>query len=71
MNRQTRRRDASRPHPTDPGSALQAANEELLDRAMRMPGVAEAIDVYGRFAPYAPGPVAGTIRVRHATGGNT
>jgi len=37
---------------------------------MTMPGVAEQIDIYGRYAPYVPQLAGGRVNVRHSTGGN-
>ena len=52
------------------GAARQRAQADLLDRAMRSPGVAEQVEVYGRYAPYVPQLAGGRMRVRNATGGN-
>lgn len=51
-------------------SARQRSQSELLDHAMKMPGVAEIVDLYARYAPYAPQPGASRVIVRHSTGGN-
>ncbi len=37
---------------SQPKSDNQAAQSELVDRAGRLPGVVEAIDVYERLVPY-------------------
>lgn len=54
-----------------PKSDNQAAQRELVDRARRLPGVAEAMDVYERLVPYAQ-PYANVqpSQLRNATGGN-
>jgi hypothetical protein len=54
----------------DVESTRQASQAELLDRAMRSPGVAEAVEIYGRFAPFAPQQHIARTQVRHSTGGN-
>lgn len=51
-------------------SERQRAQSELLQRAMRMPGVAEVIDLHGRYGPYVPQLGAPRVNVRHSTGGN-
>lgn len=49
----------------------QLEQESLVEQARKIPGVAEAIDVYSRVAPYA-GQVAyfPAVQIRNATGGN-
>jgi hypothetical protein len=49
----------------------QLDQESLVEQAHRIPGVAEAIDVYNRVAPYA-GLIAYSpaVQIRYATGGN-
>ena len=55
---------------TDRGVRLRKSYEDVLAAGARQPGVAEAIKVYGQFAPYAPAPVMKTAVTRYATGGN-
>jgi hypothetical protein len=49
----------------------QLEQESLVEQAQKIPGVAEAIEVYSRVAPYA-GLVAYSpaVQIRFATGGN-
>lgn len=49
----------------------QLEQESLVEQARKLPGVAEAIDVYRRVAPYA-GLLAYSpaVQIKHATGGN-
>jgi hypothetical protein len=49
----------------------QLEQESLVEQAHKIPGVAEAIDVYSRVAPYA-GLVAYSppVKISYATGGN-
>ena len=56
---------------SQPESDNHAAQEELVDRACRLPGVAEAIDVYERLVPY-PQQYANVqpSQLQSATGGN-
>lgn len=48
----------------------QAQQEALLRQAMERPGVAEVIDLYGRFTKYTLSQGQGMPSVRHSTGGN-
>lgn len=56
---------------SQPQSDNQVTQKELVDRARRLPGVAEAMDVYERLVPYAQ-PYANVqpSQLRNATGGN-
>ena len=57
--------------PVHPKSDNQAAQKELVDQARRLPGVAEAMDVYERLVPYAqPYANVQSSQLRNATGGN-
>ena len=49
---------------------LRQQHDRLLGEAMRQPGVAEVIEVYGRLAPYAPRPATFQPKTRYGTGGN-
>jgi hypothetical protein len=53
-------------------SARQNSHGELVDRAKRTPGVAEAIEAFGRLEPYVGGARTALphSRGRYATGGN-
>lgn len=48
----------------------QAKQQELVRAAEKLPGVAEALDVYARATEGRPQVSAMPPRVRHATGGN-
>ena len=48
----------------------QAQQEALLRQARERPGVAEVIDVYGRFTKYSLQQGPAVPLVRHSTGGN-
>jgi len=49
---------------------LRDEYERLMEAATRNPGVAEVLQVYGRFSPYAPAPVVAQPATRYAAGGN-
>lgn len=52
-------------------SGRQAAQRELVERGQKIPGVAEAIEVYGKLERYAGVRIGQAVpRIRHATGGN-
>jgi hypothetical protein len=56
--------------PRQTGDA-QLEQQGLVEQGRRLPGVADAIDAYGRVAPYAPGPTYSVaVPIRNATGGN-
>jgi hypothetical protein len=48
----------------------QEQHEALLRQARERPGVAEVIDLYGRFTKYTLQQGPGVPLVRHSTGGN-
>jgi hypothetical protein len=49
----------------------QEVQRELLERASKNPGVADAMQVYGRVSKYSPSIASEQPRVWHATGGNS
>ena len=52
-------------------SERQRAQRDLMDRAQKIPGVAEVIAAYGRLQPYVHSPTGVTAPpMRYATGGN-
>lgn len=51
-------------------SKNQEKQRELVEQAKALPGVAEAIAVYGALQPYAPILVPADPKVTYATGGN-
>lgn len=57
-------------HQKDARETLQSKQEELLKRAMSLPGVAAAVEAYSRLEPYATAPRLGVAAVRFSTGGN-
>lgn len=54
-----------------PAPTRQREQRELVRRAMAAPGVAEALQVYGRAAAQTPSLGLAGPTIRHATGGNT
>jgi hypothetical protein len=63
----TRRQEAS----GDSGSARQAAQRELVERAKKLPGVADVAKVYRRLEPYTPATTSQAVpKLRYAAGGN-
>lgn len=48
----------------------QREQERLVAEGQRLPGVAEALEMYGRYAPYVPQQASSTTVIRHSTGGN-
>jgi hypothetical protein len=56
---------------TQPKRDNQAAQKELVEQARRIPGVADAMDVHERLAPYLQ-PYANVqlSQLHNATGGN-
>ncbi len=55
---------------TERPSNDQAAQQELIETARSMPGVAEVMDVYGQLTAYTRYVVTHPNQVRNATGGN-
>ncbi len=51
-------------------SGRQQQQSELVDRGERLPGVADALAAYRKFAPYAPAATVRTRPVAYSTGGN-
>jgi hypothetical protein len=59
------------PESTEPPSENQAAQQELVQRARALPGVAELLEVYGKLSAYTDVMVdVQPSQVRNATGGN-
>lgn len=48
----------------------QEQQASLVEQGEKLPGVAEAMAAYQRFAPYAPRAVAPSAPVVYSTGGN-
>jgi hypothetical protein len=48
----------------------QAAQQEMVERARALPGVAEVVDLYGRLSAYTRFVNVQPSQVRNATGGN-
>ncbi len=48
----------------------QQQQSELVDRGERLPGVADALAAYRKFAPYAPVAAVPVRPVAYSTGGN-
>ncbi len=48
----------------------QAVQQELVERASALPGVAEVVDLYGRLSAYTRFVNVQPSQVRNATGGN-
>lgn len=61
----TRRRTSTRSRPS-----RQQAQRELVERGMKIPGVAEAIAAYGALQRHAPQIVRAAPVSRYASGGN-
>jgi hypothetical protein len=55
---------------TEQHSDNQAAQQELVERARSLPGVADVIDVFGRLSVYTQFVNVQPSQVRNATGGN-
>lgn len=53
-----------------PSSDNQAAQQEMVERARALPGVAEVVDLYGRLSAYTRFVNVQPSQVRNATGGN-
>ncbi len=53
-----------------PSSDNQAAQQEMVERARALPGVAEVVDLYGRLSAYTCFVNVQPSQVRNATGGN-
>ncbi len=51
-------------------SENQAAQQEMVERARALPGVAEVVDLYGRLSAYTRFVNVQPGQVRNATGGN-
>ena len=51
-------------------SENQAAQQEMVERARALPGVAEVVDLYGRLSAYTRFVNVQPSQVRNATGGN-
>lgn len=49
----------------------QAAQQEMVERARALPGVAEVVDIYGRLSAYTCFVNVQPSQVRNATGGNS
>lgn len=49
----------------------QAAQQEMVERARALPGVAEVVDLYGRLSAYTRFVNVQPSQVRNATGGNS
>lgn len=57
--------------PIEANSDNQAAQQELVERAQSLPGVAEVVNVYGRLSAYTNVLVnVQPSQLRNATGGN-
>lgn len=52
-------------------SERQVKQAELVQEGKKLPGVAEALEVYSKASRGNAGPVVPVPKVRHATGGNT
>lgn len=48
----------------------QAAQQEMVEKARSLPGVAEVVDVFGRLSVYTQFVNVQPSQVRNATGGN-
>lgn len=48
----------------------QAAQQEMLEKARSLPGIAEVVDVFGRLSVYTQFVNVQPSQVRNATGGN-
>jgi len=48
----------------------QAAQQEMVEKARSLPGIAEVVDVFGRLSVYTQFVNVQPSQVRNATGGN-
>ena len=52
------------------GRKIQASQRKLVERGMKIPGVAEVIAVYGSLSHFATTHGHTSVRIFHAAGGN-
>lgn len=52
------------------GGSRQEQQANLAEQGEKLPGVAEAMAAYRRFAPYAPATTPSAVPVVYSTGGN-
>ncbi len=60
----------AKPRATAPTRGRQGEQRRLLEQAQREPGVADAIEAYGRLAGIAAGYRREVTMIRFSTGGN-